>query len=221
MPALVASDLAEADFAATLGLLLDGVDEQFTASTTPTATMEAVSRLRDMPPAEQLELAAAVFAGSYPADRLGECLFVAAALQVHLAQSAALLDVAALHPVADGVCPACGSGPVASLIVGWTRAAKTRYCACSLCATQWNHVRIKCTSCSATSAILYRGVKELSENISVETCDTCHSYIKHMQQHAEPLLDPVADDIASFGLDVLVRDEGYRRGGLNPLFIQG
>ncbi|TXM82201.1 formate dehydrogenase accessory protein FdhE, partial [Methylobacterium sp. WL116] len=132
---------------------------------------------------------------------------------------AARLDRSALKPVADGVCPACGGAPVASLIVAWTPADKARYLACSLCGSQWNHVRIRCTACGSGEAITYQSLDELSKDIQVETCGTCHSYIKHLHQHRDPALDPVADDVASYGLDLKIAEDGFHKAGLNPLFV--
>ena len=220
MPPLSPQDLeGDTAFAATLDGLLDGVATLGDALV-PGAARDAAARLAGLSGPERTALAVSISAGAYPADQLAESVFAAAALQVHLARRAATLDVGTLKAVADGVCPACGSAPVASLVVGWTRAAKARYCACPLCATQWNHVRVKCTACGATDAVLYHGIAEVSADVAVETCGTCRSYIKHMQQHADPRLDPLADDIASYALDLLIREEGFRRGGLNPLFVQ-
>ncbi len=54
---------------------------------------------------------------------------------------------------------------------------------------------------------------------SAQTCPTCHGYIKHLHQHRAPALDPVADDIASYGLDLKIAEDGFRRAGLNLLFV--
>ena len=35
----------------------------------------------------------------------------------------------------------------------------------------------------------------------------------------DPALEPVADDVASLALDLLVREAGYRRGGINPFLL--
>jgi len=40
-----------------------------------------------------------------------------------------------------------------------------------------------------------------------------------MYQQQNPALDPVADDVASLGLDLLVRETGFRRGGVNPFLL--
>ena len=108
---------------------------------------------------------------------------------------------------------------MASLVVAWTQADKARYCACSLCGTLWNHVRIRCTACGSGEDISYFGLDEVSKDVQVEACPSCNSYIKHLHQHRDPALDPIADDVASYGLDLKIAEEGFRRAGLNPLLI--
>ena len=202
-------------FPACLDALLDALD----LGPAPQAAHDAVAALRAATPEDRLDLGVQVFEGAFPVARMAECVFVAAALQVCLSEAAAGLDRAALKAVADGVCPCCGGAPVASLIVAWTPADKARYLACSLCGSQWNHVRIRCTACGSGEAISYQSLDELSKDIQVETCNTCHSYIKHLHQHRDPVLDPVADDVASYGLDLKIVEDGFRKSGLNPLFV--
>ncbi len=185
----------------------------------PVAAAEALASVRAMTDAEQLTLAADIFAGSFPLDRVAESLFVAAALQVHLARLAAPLAATDVTPAAEGICPVCGGAPVSSLVVGWTQASKARYCACSLCGTLWNHVRIKCTACGSTEGITYLTIEDGPKTVGVEACGTCRSYIKHMQQHEDPGLDPVADDVASYALDLLATNDDYRRSSINPIFL--
>ena len=206
-----------ADFAATLAWLLG----YLALEDAPEAAQAALEALRAMAEAERFALAADILEGAYPADRIAESLFAAAALQVHLARLAAQLDARAVAPPAEGVCPACGGAPVSSVVVGWTQASKARYCACSLCGTLWNHVRIKCVACGSTDGIAYYTIEGGSKAVGVETCSACRSYVKHMQQHEETQLDPVADDVASYALDLLAREEGFHRASLNPLFLTG
>jgi len=47
----------------------------------------------------------------------------------------------------------------------------------------------------------------------------CHSYVKILHQHADPKLEPVADDAANLALDLLLRETGYRRGAINPFLL--
>ena len=195
----------------------------------PQAAVEARDRLVALSNAERLALAEDVIAAAYPADRVGECLYVAAAVQVWLTRIAAGIDPASLQPGEDGVCPACGGAPVASVVVGWTQASKARYLCCGLCGTQWNYVRIKCSACGSTEGVTYYHLEGGAEaapstkrsgqpghddrdgnskappnTIAAEVCANCRSYLKHLHQHTDPAIEPIADDIASYGLDLLV-----------------
>jgi FdhE protein len=160
-----------------------------------------------------------LLADAVPADAFAEHAFVSAALQVHFARLAAGLDAKRLQPAGDGVCPACGGPPVASLVVGGTAAHGTRYCVCALCGTLWNYVRIKCTLCGGTKGIAYHGIEGDAGTVKAETCESCRGYVKILHQHKDPQLDPVADDVATLGLDLLVREAGYRRGAVNPFLL--
>ncbi|MGD0103083.1 MAG: formate dehydrogenase accessory protein FdhE [Rhodopila sp.] len=204
-----------ADFAATLEWLLDHV----VLDAAPAAARAAVASVRGMAEAERFDLATDIQDGACSADLVAESLFVGAALQVHLAALAAQLDAAAVASSAMAVCPVCGGAPVSSVVVGWTQANKARYCACGLCGTLWNHVRIRCTACGATQGIAYYTIEDGPKTIGIETCTACRCYIKHMQQHENPELDPLVDDVASYALDLLARDRDFRRSSLNPLFL--
>ncbi len=216
MPPL-ARDLVTGDpvFAGMLTRLLECVD----LDGAPEAARTACGALRTASEADRLDLALQIFEGAFPVERMAECVFVAAALQVYLAEQAGSLDAAALQPVADGVCPACGGAPTASIIVSWTPADKARYLSCSACSTLWNHVRIRCTACGSGEDVSYLGLDEVSKDVQVETCGHCRAYLKHLHQHRDPGLDPIADDVASYGLDLKVAEEDFRRAGLNLLFV--
>jgi FdhE protein len=105
------------------------------------------------------------------------------------------------------------------LVVGWDGAHGARFCCCSLCATLWNYVRIKCTLCASTEGIGYLAIDGTPGTVKAETCESCHGYVKILHQHVDPALDPVADDVASLALDLLVRKDGYRRGAVNPFLL--
>lgn len=183
----------------------------------PDAARAALSRLDDAP--ARIAAAHAVLGDVPEAESLGEHVFVAAALQVHFARLAAGLDPARLVPIGDGACPACGGPPASSMVVGWLGAHGTRFCACALCGTLWNYVRIKCTVCGSSEGIAYQEVEGGPGTVKAETCDVCRSYVKILLQHKDPALDPVADDVASLAIDMLVRESGYRRGGVNPFLL--
>jgi len=154
-----------------------------------------------------------------PPEELAAHLFVATALQVHLARLACRLDVSRLVPIGKTLCPTCGSTPASSLVVGWPDAHGARFCACALCGTLWHAVRIKCVLCGSTEGIAYQEIEGGPGTIKAETCSSCQRFVKMMLQFKNPDFEPIADDVASLGLDVLVAETGFRRGGFNPFLV--
>lgn len=185
----------------------------------PEAAASALVRLRSADEAACAEMARSVLAYAIPMESLAEHLYVAAALQVHFARIAAQLDAESLVPVGDGACPVCGGPPATSMVVGWQGAYGSRYCGCALCGTLWNHVRIKCALCGSTAGISYQEVEGGAGTVKAETCKSCSGYVKILHQHKDPGVDVIADDVASLGLDLLVRETGFKRGGANPFLV--
>ena len=161
-------------------------------------------------------MAFSVLSEALPFEALAEHVYVAAALQVHFARLAGVLDAASLVPVGDGLCPVCGGRPSSSMVVGWLGAHGARFCSCFLCGTLWNIVRIKCVLCNSTEGIGYQEIDGGLGTVKAETCDKCHGWVKILQQQKDPAIEPIADDVASLGLDLLMREGPYRRGGFNP-----
>lgn len=185
----------------------------------PDATRAAMASIRAAEPQARLAMMGDALAGAPTAD-LAQRTLVLAALQVHAARLAQNLDADALKPIADAICPACGKPPAASAVVGWPSAHNSRFCFCSLCGTAWNVVRVKCVLCSSTGGISYRTIEGQSDAVKAETCDGCKRYVKIVYQINHPKVEPFADDVASLGLDLLLRDDGWERGGHN-LFLLG
>ncbi len=159
---------------------------------------------------------------------------IAAGLQLHwvrLAQQTSAAHVGG--PVAPfgrvdepTVCPCCGSRPVAS--VERLGSDGARYLACGLCATQWHYVRIKCTHCQSTKGISLQNLvaadaaaAETQPAIQAECCSECGHYLKLMHPARDNGIEPVADDLATLTLDLLVSEEGQQRHGLNLLLLFG
>jgi FdhE protein len=149
-------------------------------------------------------------------EAAGEQIYLAAALQVYFAMLASQIDPLTLAPVAVGVCPVCGSRPSTSLVVGWQGAEGVRYASCMLCSALWNEVRVKCLACGSTKGIGYQEIEGQGGTIKAETCDECGSYIKILYQNKDAMLDPVADDVGTLGLDQMLRESAYHRAGSNP-----
>ncbi|HET6157043.1 MAG TPA: formate dehydrogenase accessory protein FdhE [Dongiaceae bacterium] len=185
----------------------------------PESAAAALGRLKEADSAAQAEMVRSILDQAFPMETLAEHLYVAAALQIHFARLAARLDAKSLVPVGDGACPVCGGPPASSMVVGWQGAHGTRYCGCSLCGTLWNYVRIKCTLCGSTAGISYQEIEGGPGTVKAETCRSCNGYVKILHQHLDPAVDVIADDVASLGLDLLVRETGFKRGGVNPFLV--
>jgi FdhE protein len=204
---------------AALGAILDRLFALTIELDMPVSARDALARIREADASTRDGMVRSVLADAIPVEAFADHVFVAAALQVHFARMATRLDVKALVPVGEGACPVCGGAPVASAIVGWLGAHGVRFCSCSLCATQWHVVRVKCVLCDSTKGIAYQELDGTSANVKAETCENCHGYVKILHQHKDPALDPVADDVATLGLDLLLREGGYRRGAVNPFLL--
>ena len=144
--------------------------------------------------------------------------FVMAALQVVWTDLASRLDSSDI-PYLDtpGVCPVCGSLPVASIVRVGGQYQGYRYLQCGLCANEWHMVRTKCSNCDSTKGIAYHGIEGGSEALKAESCDECHTYRKIGYQEKDFEFEPLADDLASLTLDLLMNEAGYQRSGPNPL----
>lgn len=202
---------ADADLAATLDALTEGA----AALEMPEPGRLALEAVRGAEAGDRQWLLANVLADRIPEESAAPHLFAAAAVQVHLARLAATLDAEVLVPVHVGICPACGGRPVSSSVMGMQGIENVRYAACASCATQWNEVRVKCLCCGSTKGISYRSVETSEATVKAEVCRECKSWVKIFYQVKNPSLDPVADDVGSLGLDILMKDTDFRRGGFN------
>ena len=160
-----------------------------------------------------------VLADAIPFEAIAEHVFVAAALQVHFVRLASKLDPESLEDLGHGICPGCGGAPATTMIVGWAGADGTRFCACSLCGTLWNYIRVHCTLCGSNKKIQYQEVEGTGGQIKAEICEDCRGYVKMLYQQKNREFEPIADDVASLGLDLMVQELGFRRGGVNPFLI--
>jgi FdhE protein len=152
----------------------------------------------------------------------GEALFIAASLQVYFARLAASLEASDLRLLSRrGLCPVCGSAPVAGVITAAGNPPGVRYLHCGLCATAWNHVRAVCINCGESRSLALHEVDGGNGAVKAETCDACHGYAKMMYQAADMQVEPVADDLGSFALDIMIGEAGWSRHVPNPLVIVG
>ena len=55
--------------------------------------------------------------------------------------------------------------------------------------------------------------------VKAETCGACHGYAKMLYQANDMAVEPLADDLASLGLDIKVSEAGWSRYMPNPLIL--
>ena len=190
---------------------------------TEEAASLAVRELGAAPPERIEAMAEHLLAGEFEAEHPGQAPLVAAALQVYWNALASQLEASLFRPggPADGLCPACGSAPVASVVRIGGAEQGLRYLHCSLCDTEWHLPRVQCSNCSNTTDLGYFAVEGAGEVVKAEACDTCHSYLKQVYMSKAPQADAVADDLATLALDMLMAERDYLRSGPNLLFIPG
>lgn len=146
---------------------------------------------------------------------------IGAALQVCWTRLAAALDpVWVTRPELRGLCPVCGSPPVAGVVRGDADHG-LRYLHCALCGTEWHVVRAQCSHCDNDKGIVYYTVEDRKDPVQAEACPECGSYLKLCRMDQDPNVEPLADDLASLALDLLMSEEGFARSGVNYLMVQG
>jgi FdhE protein len=151
--------------------------------------------------------------------------FIMAALQVYWTRMLCTLsfEVVGEHVGrvdVPGICPVCGTLPVASIVRAEKAYQGFRYLHCSLCATEWHLVRVKCSQCESTEGIHYRSIEGNPSAVRAETCESCKTYRKICYQEQDMSVEPVADDLGSLALDLLMSEAGFHRGSGNPLLWQ-
>jgi len=232
MPPLPVSGTRPASWRAVFNALLEQLDP-LAASQPQIATV--LAELRALDDAQLEGCADAVLAELTEGVHPLHAPFVAAALQVVWTMRAAQLDVQRVAPlVTNTLCPVCGAHPVASVIRIGGQSQGYRYLQCSCCSSEWHMVRVKCSCCEHTAKIAYQSLEaaeseadasatpdnkanDPSKVARAETCDDCHTYRKIFNQEHDFHVDPLADDLASLTLDLLVGEAGYARASGNPL----
>jgi FdhE protein len=206
----------------------------------PGAAAQTLARLASAPDEWLEQQADRLLHGVMLGLDLGAAPLIAAALQVVWTEL--VLQTQALHGaripapfgrIADAAaCPGCGSRPTASVIRVDSRHSGQRYLHCSLCCLQWHRPRIQCSRCGSTEKIHYEALAPepghaaaatgaAAGSVKAECCDDCGHYLKIVYMDKDAHADPVADDLASVTLDLLVAETGLQRHGVNLLLLFG
>jgi FdhE protein len=214
-PLSTAAWVRDQSWRAALARILAAVDK----SVLPEPARVACAALTGTGAVELEALADRFLGGEVAAGEVARTVFVAAALQVAWTRMAALLDKSDVQTgeATTGQCPACGSPPVAGIVLPGGTKFGHRHLHCSLCATAWRYVRVRCVHCGATDKISFRQLAGTAY-LRAECCETCRGYSKVFYIEKARPIEPFADDLASLGLDVLVGEEGFSRVA-NPFVL--
>jgi len=195
---------------------------QLQAAPLPAAAGATVAALLQTPEAALEVKADAVLSGQLDGLAPAELPLVAAALQVYWLNLAAALDETAQARLPEaGLCPVCGSAPVAGIIRATGREQGLRYLSCGLCGSQWHKVRLTCSCCDATAGIGHFVLDGGDGAVKAESCAGCGSYLKLFYLEKDTAMEPAADDLATLALDLLMDREGKVRCGPNLLLHAG
>lgn len=196
-----------------------------TAASLPPALMQLIARIQQTGANQRDSQAEAILRRNNEIVDPASAPFYAAALQVVCSDLVTRFEVRDV-PMLDtpGLCPCCGSMPVASVVRMDGQSQGHRYLQCGMCAAEWHMVRIKCAYCDSTKGIAYQSIEDEhaagAAAVKAETCDECHSWLKIFYQEKDPYLESVADDLASLTLDLLMGETDYARRQGNPLLWQ-
>lgn len=126
-------------------------------------------------------------------------------------------------------CPCCGGLPAASITRTGQGFKGQRYLQCTLCNAQWRFELVRCSHCGSQKGIQYQALQAAGETgtpgvraaVEAETCEGCHHYLKIVHMERDAHVEPIADDLGTLTLDLLVSDAGYQRHGTNLLLVFG
>jgi FdhE protein len=195
----------------------------------PTGVSDSIATIRGATPAWIEAQTTSLLGAQNEAIDVHVAPLVMAALQVHWVALAANFVADEVKPLdIPGVCPLCGTLPVASIVCAHSPYQGYRYLHCALCATEWHMVRVQCSQCGASGKVIgYHSLESSAADkgpsekggaaVRAETCEQCRGYRKILYQEKDPGVEPVADDVASLTLDLLLGEEGYHRLSNNPL----
>jgi FdhE protein len=188
----------------------------------PSAARTTITGLMQSSETRLEEMADRILAGVLAGISPQELPFVAAALQVYWVQMASLLEEDVFgRPEQGSICPVCGSFPSTGIVISGGAAQGLRYLCCSLCASQWHMVRIKCSNCESTHGINHYILEGSIGAVKAESCDDCGSYLKLLYLEKDRQMEAMVDDLATLALDMLMDKEGKTRGGPNLFFHPG
>jgi FdhE protein len=125
---------------------------------------------------------------------------------------------AALDAWPHGYCPICGSWP--ALAERWS---PSRVLRCSFCALAWSLPTAACAYCGEAGEAFVRSSPDPTHpDRRLETCGTCHSYLKAIDvQSPAPFPLLAIADLETMDVDMTAMQSGYQRPPLRNFSLAG
>jgi FdhE protein len=126
-------------------------------------------------------------------------------------------DVVAPAEWKGSACAVCGGLPQASVIAeesGEFMAGSPRSLVCGRCASWWPFPRATCVGCGEEDPRSMESfLVEAQRWARVDTCATCHGYIKtfDLRERGAVEVVPLVDDLATLTLDLWAQQRGFSR----------
>jgi FdhE protein len=116
--------------------------------------------------------------------------------------------LAALNSWRQGYCPLCASWPALVESLNGRRVLR-----CSFCAMAWTLDDASCLYCGETGASFASSTPDLARpDRRLETCGTCHSYVKAIDvDELAPFPLVAIGDLETMDLDVRAMEQGFHR----------
>jgi FdhE protein len=111
----------------------------------------------------------------------------------------------------DRSCPLCSGKPQFGVLRPEGEGAR-RSLTCSFCLVEWEFRRIVCPACGEENdaqMTFYRA--EEFPHIRVESCETCHCYLKSVDLATNGLAVPLVDELAAASLDLWAAERGLTK----------
>jgi FdhE protein len=125
----------------------------------------------------------------------------------------------ALRDAVPGRCPACGGPPLVAALDASGDSAGVRHIHCALCAASWRVERLTCLACGREGSVRVLALEGDERPVKAEACDGCGRYLKTFTPAGLDGFEPLADDLATFDLDLRLADDGFSRVTANPFLM--
>lgn len=112
-----------------------------------------------------------------------------------------------------GHCPFCGGPPwIAARRSASNMDGAQRLLGCALCGGEWLLARIHCPSCEEENPEKLPSFQsDVHSTVRIEACETCHRYVKSIDQTEDARSIPEVDDLLSLSMDIWAVEQGFTR----------